>query len=203
MADSSKQQACHGELYHAAGDVDPGFVVSNQASPAGHPSEGPFDHPAPGHDLEPRLGIGPLNHLDGEVEGGSLVHQRLTIIGIVGKEVLHPRPTLAHHLQDRPGPGGVGNVGGGQVDHQQAAIGVHRDVPLASVDLLARIVATLPRGGRLHRLAVHDPGAGTGVAAGPLTVDHQRHVVDRLEQQTPQEMPEPPIHRLPRWKVLR
>lgn len=48
-----------------------------------------------------------------------------------------------------------------------------------------------------------DPAARTGFAAGALTVDHQRHVVDRPEQQAPQEMPEPLIHRLPWREVLR
>ena len=66
-----------------------------------------FDHPASRHDLEPWFCVGSPDHLDGEVEEGSLVHQLLAIIGAIGEEVLHPWLTLAYRFQDHLGAGGV------------------------------------------------------------------------------------------------
>ena len=52
-----------------------------------------------------------------------------------------PRPALAHTVQDHLSPGAVGDVGGRQIDHQKTAVGVDRDVALATHDLLARVVS--------------------------------------------------------------
>ena len=49
----------------------------------------------------------------------------------------------------------------------------------------------------LDRLAVDHGGRGARLASRSLAVHHQRDVVDRVEQQAPNEAPEPPVHRLP------
>jgi hypothetical protein len=55
-------------------------------------------------------------------------------------------------------------------------------VTLASDDLLAGVVTSCFCFRSLDRLAVDDAARGARLAPGPLTIEHQRHVVDRLEQ---------------------
>ena len=57
-------------------------------------------------------------------------------------------------------------------------------------------------GGGLDGLAVDDPRRWAGFPPDTLPIDHQRYVVDRLEQEAPDELSEPPIHCLPRRKIL-
>ena len=100
-------------------------------------------------------------------------------------------------------PAEFGDVRRRQVDHEKPSIRVDRNVALASVDLLAGVVAAGLGGRRFHRLAVDHAGGRARLPPGPLAVDHQRHVVDRLEQETAHEAAEPPINRLPGRKILR
>ena len=110
-------------------------------------------------DFEALGGVGSLDDLDGEVPEGGLVHELGAIIGPVGEQMLQPRPTLADAVQDHLGPGAVGDVGGRQIDHQKTAVGVDRDVALATDDLLARVVSPCFRFRSFDRLAVDDaPG---------------------------------------------
>jgi|GEM_PF-3173143 len=70
-------------------------------------------------------------------------------IGTVGEKVLEPGPTLSDGCDDSLGTGAVGDVCGGEIHHQQPAIGVDCDMPFAANDFLARIEAALFRRGRL------------------------------------------------------
>ena len=57
--------------------------------------------------------------------------------------------------------------------------------------------------GRLDGLAVHDTRRWARFAPRLLAVQHQHHVVHRLEQQAAHQAAQPPIHRLPRPEVHR
>ena len=105
--------------------------------------------------------------------------------------MLQPRPALAHTVQDDLGPGAVGEIGGRQIDHQKAAVGVDSDVALATHDLLARIVSPC-----LGRLAVDDAPGWACFASHALSVEHQRDVVDRLKHEPTDKSAKPPIDRL-------
>ena len=94
-------------------------------------------------------------------EIGGLVHQLQPVVGAVGEQVLHPRPALADAVEDHLRAGAVGDVGGGEVDHQKPAVGIDRDVALAPDDLLAGVITARFGVGSLDRLAV-DHAALTG-----------------------------------------
>lgn len=112
MSVSSDEISAHGDEDHGVRDVDALLVIADEAAPACHPSE---------RALEASLIIGPGNDLDDEVEVSGLVHQFRPVIGAVGEEMLHPRPSLADGVQDRLGAGAVGDIGGGEVDPSKTA----------------------------------------------------------------------------------
>jgi len=104
MDDASDEQAAERDVDHLLGDVETALVVAHEATIAGEPPEGAFDHPAARDDLEAELAVGPPDDLDDEVEEGSLVEQVAAVIGAVGEEVLDLRPALADRRQDRLRP---------------------------------------------------------------------------------------------------
>jgi hypothetical protein len=66
--------------------------------------------------------------------------------------------------------------------HEAAAIRVDECMALASIDLLARVVATWPASfGRLDGLAVDDRTRGTRLASGPFAIEHDKGVINLLE----------------------
>ena len=155
-------------------------------------------------DLTQADGLDPADHLDGEVAQDGLVHQALAVVGAVGEQRLQPRPLGAQGAQHLAGACTVGDVGGGEVDHQEASVGIHGDVALAAHAALGAVPAALGAGGgRLHRLAVEHAGGGAVGAARALTVDHHRQIVDRRKQRQPDQAAEPPVDRLPGREVLR
>src|SRR5277367_1756974 len=116
--------------------------------------------------------------------------------------MLQPRPALAHTVQDHLSPGAVGDVGGRQIDHQKTAVGVDRDVALATHDLLARVVSPCFRFRSFDRLAVDDAPSWARFASHALSVKHQRDVVDRLKHEPTHESAKPPIDRLPGREII-
>lgn len=204
MADSAEHEAAQADVDHRLGDVEPGFVIAHEAPPAGHPAERSLDHPSAGQRLEALL-VGELVHdLDDEVVERRHARQPTPLVSTVGKQMLQPGPASANGCDDPFGSGRVLHVPGCQVDHQQPAVGIDRDVTLAPFDPLRRVVTAAARGGgRLHRLAVQHTSARARRPAGTLTIEHQSQVVDGAEQQSTDEAPEPPVDGLPRREVVR
>lgn len=77
---------------------------------------------------------------------------------------------------------GVGNICCRQIDYEASSVGFDHDVTLAPADLRNNIVAARLRGGSFHRLVVNHSSGRTRLPTSTLSVDHQCHVVDRLEQ---------------------
>ncbi len=201
MGDAPEQEGTEGDMDHGLGDIDAGFVVAHEAAPSGHPAEGALDHPTPWQDFEACLFIGAPDDFDDEVEEGGLVHELAPVIGAVGEKMLQPRPAFADRIEDHLGACGIGDIGGGQVDHQEPPIGVDGDMAFAAHDLLPGVVASLFGARRLDRLAVDDARRGACFATETLAIRHQGNIMDGAEQELPQEAAEPPIHRLPGRKV--
>ena len=178
-------------------DVDALLVVAHETSPARHPAEAAFNDPPAGGHLEARLLVRPPDDLHDEVEVAGLVHQLEPVVGGVGEQVLHPGPTLADGVQDGLGSGAVGEVGRGQTNHQEPPVGVHRDVALAADDLLGPVVTACRPLRGFDGLAVDHRRRGARLAPRPLPVQHQRHVVDGLEQEAPSQFAKPAVDRAP------
>ena len=184
-------------------DVEAGFVVAHQFAPARHPAERALHHPAPGQHLEARLSIAPAHDLKDEIPEHGLVEQLGAGVRPIGKQVLQPWPLLAYAVQNELRARAVRHVGWGEVQHQQASIRVDDNVPLASDRLPGGIVAPGRAVRRLDGLAVQHACGRARLSPSPLAVEHERHVVDRLEQQAADEPAEPPVDRLPRTKIRR
>ena len=122
-------------MYHGLGDVDAGFVVAHEATPACQASESSFDEPSAWQNLEAGFGLDALDDLDDEVEIGRLIRQLPPVTGAVGEEFLEPGPALTDGLQDLLRSGTVGYSGRCEVDHEQAPIRIDGDVALAAYRL--------------------------------------------------------------------
>jgi hypothetical protein len=120
---------------------------------------------------------------------------------------LHPcekGPALAHRLDDLLSALGILHIGSREVDHQQAAGRVDRNVPLAPFHPLGGIIAASVRRCRsFDGLAVDHAGRRARLPASLLPVEHQGDIVQGLEQQAADKAPEPPIHRLPGPELMR
>lgn len=64
--------------------------------------------------------------------------------------MLQPRPALADRIRDLLRAGTVGDISARQIDHEQAAIGIDRDMAFTAHGLLAGIIASNLGRGRLH-----------------------------------------------------
>ena len=151
-------------------------------------------NPTAGQDVEACGAFDPADHLDDEVEEGGLVHQCCAIIGAVGKEMFDPGPALTDRVEDGLAAGRVRDVRRRQIDEKQPAIGIYGNVTFVADDLLGRVEAALLGRRGLDGLAVDHGGRGARRAPRTLAVHHQREVVDRVEQQAPNEAAKPPVH---------
>ncbi len=80
------------------------LVVAYEPTPANHPPKGALNHSAARQDGKARVLLVTACHLNHEVEGCGLVHQRCTVVCAIGKQVFQARPTFLHRLQYRQRP---------------------------------------------------------------------------------------------------
>jgi len=100
--------------------------------------------------------------------------------------------------------GAVGDIGGGEIDHQETPVGIDRDVALAADNFLGAIIAARALcGRRLDRLPVEHRRIRFGRAAAARPVDHQGDLVDGPKHQTARQAAKPPIHHLPEREMDR
>ena len=112
---------------------------------------------------------------------GDCVTQLLSRVAAVREDMAQPGEALAYCLEHIDGAVPVLNIGGMDQDQDQEAAGVGKDMALAPLDLLARVIATNPATfGGFDRLAVDDPGAGRGFAAFDFAQAHHQRHVDRI-----------------------
>ena len=88
-------------------------------------------------------------------------------------------------------------------EEEAVVVGVDQGVSLAALDLFARVVtARAANLGGLDALAVDHARRKTGVAPGPLSIEHDQLVVQPLEGAVVTEIQEPAVDRLVGWKAL-
>lgn len=162
MSDAPDEQLAHGDVDLGDGHLGVAFVIAHEAPPSDHPTEAALDHLTERQELEACLQFVAMDHLQDEVEIGGLVHPFQPVMGAVGKEVLHPRPTLADGGQDTLRLRGVRYVGRSQMDNQKPAVGIDRDVPFAPDNVLGSVVTSCFGVERFDGLAVENVSRRAG-----------------------------------------
>src|SRR6478609_2943118 len=87
--------------------------------------------------------------------------------------------------------------------HQEAAVGVHRDVSFTPDNLLGGVVTPCFSRRSFHRLTVNDGCRRAGLTPRTIAVEHQFDVVDRLEQEATRKLAKPAVDRAPAPEVSR
>lgn len=139
----SEHDADHGEADEGDDGSGVALEITRQPAAAADPGEGSFDDPAFRHDLETGGAVAPLDHLDPPRSGLCRGRGRFRpLIAAIGEDPFDEGElatgSLIEHQRDAVTILDVGRVNG---DVQQQAERVDQDVPLASLDLLSRVVA--------------------------------------------------------------
>ena len=123
------------------------FVILAEPSTPAHPAEGPFHHPATRQNHEPCRVIGARDDLQGQAPGSERAPNPLDQrpgIAAVGPDLLEAVEPAANRLEHELGPVAILDVGRVDDDRQEQPEGIDQDVPLAAVDLFARVVTMDP-----------------------------------------------------------
>src|ERR1700716_2269756 len=106
-------------------------------------------------------------------------------IAAIGEHMAQPREAETDGLENFGCAVAVLNISGMDEDEDQKSAGVGDDVALATLDLLARVIARDPATFRcFDRLAVNDASRWTGFPASLLARRHHQQVIDRRQQAT-------------------
>ena len=160
----------------------------------------------------------PTRYLANDLNGdaGHVPHA-LGGAGGVCEGALNEGEAAARRLKQRNGTVPVLDSSRADLQGRSPAIGVHRRVPLATLDLLACVVAARAAClGGFHALTVDHRSAGTGLTPDALAVKHDQPMIDRLPhartppgergwlppEPVPSPAPAPPAPAKPRGEVL-
>ena len=138
---SPEHDADHGETNERSDGYCVAFEITSQTTIATDPGERPFDNPSFGQDLEAG-GVGSLHDLEPPCSGAPDDEcHLLPRVSAISKDALDEREQSSRTAQQLEGPVAVLNIRRVNNDAQQEAQRVDQDVPLATFDLLARVVA--------------------------------------------------------------
>lgn len=132
------------------------FEILGQSAASSEPGEGSFDNPSPWQNLEAFGAIGSPDDFERPFPGcRERAAQFVAGIAAVRKDMAQSGVEAADRSKDERSSVPILDVGGMHEEADQIALRVGDDVALASLDLLARIVAARPAAFRgFHRLAV-------------------------------------------------
>jgi hypothetical protein len=138
---SSEHDADHSEADEGGDGWCVAFEVASQAAVATDPRERPLDNPSFGQHLE-SSGIRSLDDLQSPGTGAPHGHSHLASrVSAISEYAFNERKQASRPPQQMESTITVLNVSGMNDDVQQEAQRVDQDVPLATLDLLARVVA--------------------------------------------------------------
>lgn len=138
----TEHDADHGEVDEGDGAARIALEVFGQASTSADPGEGAFDDPALWEDDE-AVSLGALDDLElpgaGLCDGGV---QACSLVVAIGEDALDVWEAAAGaSIEDQLGAIAILHIGRMHHDVQEEAERVDEDVPLAALDLLARVIA--------------------------------------------------------------
>src|ERR1035441_5826369 len=168
-SETCEHETNHGQIDHGLAGLGLSFVVAVEPAVAPEPTEGSFHYPASRQHLE-RMEFVALHDFQGaapQVHGPLDQRARVAAIGPDMSDAAAHRLALTEEAgQQLSSAIAVLEIGGQHRHQQQQANRVHQDVTLASVDLLARVVASLVARLRASdALAVDDPRTGLAISS--------------------------------------
>ena len=118
------------------------LIILAQATAFAQPSKSAFDNPACGQDFKTGLLSVPSNNLDANAKGGfTIMKQSRTVVATIQKQQF-PTFKQGYAVQDINQACFILPIGGMNLNGNQPSLGINDDMPFASVDLLAAIIAT-------------------------------------------------------------
>jgi len=197
-------KADHGEGDHGLGDFGQVLIILGQTPPPAEPTECPFHHPSAWqHDKA----LGAWNTADDDqrdAEQEARKQRGHAVVDAVGEH--GPEPAV--EWLDAPEQIACAVAildGGGMHEHaKQQSLGVHRNVALAPIDLLGRVVAARPPAfSGLHALGVDDRSGRAGLAPHALAQRHHEVMAHAVPYTGAQESAEVALYGRPRQECRR
>lgn len=169
-AETPEHETNHGQIDHGLAGFGLPFVVAVEPPITSEPTEGSFDYPSSRQHLEPVEFVSLHDFESATPHSQGPFHQRARVTPVRPDALDPPSCRLTEEIrQQMPSAVSILNVGGQYRNQQEQANSIHQDVALASVDFLARVVASLVAAlCAFDTLAVDDPRAGLGIAPGCL-----------------------------------
>lgn len=137
-----EHDADHGKTDEGDGGARIALEVSGETTTPADPREGAFHDPALGQDLESFCRIGSLHDLQLPCSRAQDDERHLlAAVAAVSEDAFNEGKQPSRPAQQFEGAVAILDVGGKNDDVQQETQCVDEDVPLAALDLLARVVA--------------------------------------------------------------
>ena len=137
-------QVDHGEIDHRFAAGCQHFVVLAQSSVSTKPAEGPLHHPSSGQHHETHDIIAALDNLQHPAAYALRPIDQFPRVAAIRPDQFQSRVQAPQLAEDEFGSVSVLNVRSMNGDRQDQAEDVNNNMPLATVDLLARVVPSRP-----------------------------------------------------------
>ena len=140
--ESFEHDVDHTDMDQGFAGFRPVFIVLAQPAAVVDPRDRAFHHPATRQDREAFGLVGAFHDLQFPVTGLFRPSDEFPGVAAIGPDELQSRKSFAAFLQDQLGSVTVLNAGDVNDNEQQQSQGVHQQMTLAAVDLLACVVTS-------------------------------------------------------------